>query len=322
MKKKVAIQGIAGSYHDIAARNYFEGEEIEIIGCNTFRDVISTIKKDPSILGMMAIENTIAGSLLQNHELIRESGLQVIGEYKLRISHSLVALPGTNIHDVKEVNSHPIALMQCTDFLDTLPNAKVVEKEDTAMSARWISENQLKGHAAICGKLAAQIYNMEVLAEGIETNKRNFTRFLAIADRWTADEMLKGEDKNKASVVFALPHTAGSLSKVLSVLSFYDMNLSKIQSLPIIGPITAGTGVPITAANVTSSFSAASASFATSLSSLPRIASISRSPALNTALLVSNHLGSSKPHTFPVHPPASQMTSIPPSSYNTDTAPD
>ena len=226
MKKKVAIQGIAGSYHDIAARNYHEGEEIEIIPCNTFRDVITTIKKDPSVLGMMAIENTIAGSLLQNHELIRESGLSVTGEYKLRISHSLVALPGTSIHDITEVNSHPIALMQCTDYLDTLPNAKVVEKEDTAMSARWISENQLKGHAAICGKLAAQIYKMEVLAEGIETNKRNFTRFLAIADRWTADEMLRGTDKNKSS---------GSLSKVLSVLSFYDMNLSKIQSLPIIG---------------------------------------------------------------------------------------
>ena len=234
MKKKVAIQGIAGSYHDIAARNYHEGEEIEIIPCNTFRDVITTIKKDPAILGMMAIENTIAGSLLQNHELIRESGLSVTGEYKLRISHSLVALPGTSIHEVTEVNSHPIALMQCTDFLDTLPNAKVVEKEDTAMSARWISENQLKGHAAICGKLAAQIYKMEVLAEGIETNKRNFTRFLAIADRWTADEMLRGTDKNKSSLVFALPHTSGSLSKVLSVLSFYDMNLSKIQSLPII----------------------------------------------------------------------------------------
>ncbi len=230
MKKKVAIQGIAGSYHDIAARNYHEGEEIEIIPCNTFRDVITTIKKDPAILGMMAIENTIAGSLLQNHELIRESGLSVTGE-----SHSLVALPGTSIHEVTEVNSHPIALMQCTDFLDTLPNAKVVEKEDTAMSARWISENQLKGHAAICGKLAAQIYKMEVLAEGIETNKRNFTRFLAIADRWTADEMLRGTDKNKSSLVFALPHTSGSLSKVLSVLSFYDMNLSKIQSLPIIG---------------------------------------------------------------------------------------
>ena len=235
MKKKVAIQGIAGCYHDIAARNYYEGEEIEIIPCNTFPDVISTIKKDPSIVGLMAIENTIAGSLLQNHELIRESGLRVTGEYKLRISHSLVALPGTSIHDITEVNSHPIALMQCTEFLNTLPNAKVVEKEDTAMSARWIAANHIEGHAAICGKLAAEIYGMEVLAEGIETNKRNFTRFLSIADRWVADEIMRDVDKNKSSLVFAVPHTSGSLSKVLAVLSFYDMNLTKIQSLPIIG---------------------------------------------------------------------------------------
>ena len=233
--KKVAIQGIAGSYHDIAARNYFEGEDIEIVGCNTFRDVISVIKNDPDTIGLMAIENTIAGSLLQNHELIRESGLSIVGEYKLRISHSLVALPGSKIEDIVEINSHPIALMQCADFLDTLPNAKVVEKGDTAMSARWISENNLKGHAAICGKQAAKIYNMEILAEGIETNKRNFTRFLVIADRWNVDDLLRGVQKNKSSVVFALPHTSGSLSKVLSVLSFYDMNLSKIQSLPIIG---------------------------------------------------------------------------------------
>ena len=235
MKKKVAIQGIAGCYHDIAARNYYEGEEIEIIPCNTFPEVISTIKKDPSVVGLMAIENTIAGSLLQNHELIRESGLKVTGEYKLRISHSLVALPGTSIHEVTEVNSHPIALMQCTEFLNTLPNAKAVEKEDTAMSARWIAENHMEGHAAICGKLAAQIYGMEVLAEGIETNKRNFTRFLSIADRWVADEIMRDVDKNKSSLVFAVPHTSGSLSKVLAVLSFYDMNLTKIQSLPIIG---------------------------------------------------------------------------------------
>ena len=235
MKKKVAIQGIAGCYHDIAARNYYEGEEIEIIPCTTFPYVISTIKKDPSIVGLMAIENTIAGSLLQNHELIRESGLRVTGEYKLRISHSLVALPGTSIHDITEVNSHPIALMQCTEFLNTLPNAKVVEKEDTAMSARWIAENHIEGHAAICGKLAAEIYGMEVLAEGIETNKRNFTRFLSIADRWVADEIMRDVDKNKSSLVFAVPHTSGSLSKVLAVLSFYDMNLTKIQSLPIIG---------------------------------------------------------------------------------------
>ena len=233
--RKVAIQGIDGSYHDIAARKYFEGEEIEIIGCKTFRDVISAIKNDPDIIGLMAIENTIAGSLLQNHELIREGGLSIVGEYKLRISHSLVALPGSKLEDIVEINSHPIALMQCADFLDTLPNVKVVEKGDTAMSARWISENKLTGHAAICGKLAAEIYHMEILAEGIETNKRNFTRFLVLADRWNVDDLLRGVQKNKSSIVFALPHTSGSLSKVLSVLSFYDMNLSKIQSLPIIG---------------------------------------------------------------------------------------
>ena len=235
MKKKVAIQGIAGCFHDIAARNYYEGEEIEIIPCITFPDVIAAVKRDPSVVGMMAIENTIAGSLLQNHELIRESGLKVTGEYKLRISHSLVALPGSSIHDITEVNSHPIALMQCMEFLNTLPNAKVVEKEDTALSAKWIADNKLEGHAAICGKLAAEIYGMEVLAEGIETNKRNFTRFLSIADRWVADEIMRGVDKNKSSLVFAVPHSSGSLSKVLAVLSFYDMNLTKIQSLPIIG---------------------------------------------------------------------------------------
>lgn len=235
MKKRVAIQGIAGSYHDIAARNYFEGEEVETIPCNTFREVIGTIKKDPSIVGLMAIENTIAGSLLQNHELIRESGLSIVGEYKLRISHALVALPGSSIHDITEINSHPIALMQCMDFLDTLPHVKVVEKGDTAGSAHWIADNQLKGHAAICGKLAAEIYHMEVLAEGIESNKHNFTRFLAIADKWIANEMLRSVEKDKASLVFSLPHTIGSLAKILSILSFYDMNLTKIQSLPIIG---------------------------------------------------------------------------------------
>jgi prephenate dehydratase len=235
MKKKVAIQGIAGSYHAIAAAHYFEKEEIEIIGCDTFKDVIAAIRKDPSVAGLMAIENTIAGSLLQNHELIRQSGFTVVGEYKLRISHSLAALPGISIHEITEIDSHPIALMQCADFLDTLPNVTIVEKEDTAMSAQWIAEKQLKGHAAICSRQAAEIFGLEVLAEGIETNKRNFTRFLVISDPWTADEILRGTVKNKASLVFALPHTVGSLSQILSVLSFYDMNLTKIQSLPIVG---------------------------------------------------------------------------------------
>ena len=235
MNKKVTIQGIAGCYHEAAARSYFGEEEIETVPCSTFPEMFDRMNNDRSLLGIIAIENTIAGSILQNHELLRKSELSIIGEYKLRISHVLAALPGETMDDLLEVNSHPMALMQCGDFLQAHPKMKVVEKDDTAGSAQEISHRHLSGHAAICGKLAAEIYGMEVLAEGIETNKRNFTRFLAIADRWTADEMMKDSIKNKASLVFALPHTAGSLSKVLSVLSFYDMNLTKIQSLPIIG---------------------------------------------------------------------------------------
>ena len=233
--KKVAIQGITGSYHDMAARQYYEGEEIETVGYNTFREVVQSVRNAPSVVGLMAIENTIAGSLLQNHELIRESGCRIIGEYKLRISHTLAALPGMTLREVTEVDSHPIALMQCGDFLATLPHVRLVETEDTAVSARRIAEQQLKGHAAICSRQAAGIYGLETLAEGIETNRRNYTRFLAIADRWHAEELMEGVVRNKASLVFATPHTVGSLSKVLTILSFYDMNLTKIQSLPIIG---------------------------------------------------------------------------------------
>ncbi|MDR1676193.1 MAG: prephenate dehydratase [Tannerella sp.] len=235
MKKKVAIQGIIGSYHDLAARRYYEGEEIEIAPCNTFRDVVRYVRNDSSAVGLMAIENTIAGSLLQNHELIRESGCSIVGEYKLRISHTLSALPGTVLQEVVEVDSHPIALMQCGDYLDTLPHVRLVEMEDTAVSARRIAEQRLRGHAAICSRQAAEIYGLETLAEGIETNKRNYTRFLVVADRWKAEELLEGTQKNKASLVFALPHTSGSLSRALTILSFYDMNLTKIQSLPIVG---------------------------------------------------------------------------------------
>ncbi len=236
MKKKIAIQGVEGAYHEIAAREYFkQEEEIEILPCNQFRDVISALKKDPTLIGIMAIENTIAGSLLQNHELIRESDLAVIGEKKLRISHCLAALQGETIHDIKEINSHPIALMQCGNFLDTLPHVKVVETEDTALSAKLIAEKQLSGHAAICSKYAANLYGLNILSEGIETNKRNFTRFLLLSNRWNAEELLQDHVLSKSSVVFTLPHTEGSLSKVLTILSFYDINLTKIQSLPIIG---------------------------------------------------------------------------------------
>jgi len=233
--KKVAIQGGLGAYHGIAAEKFFSNEEVEIIPCITFRDIFKTIQKDPTVVGIMAIENTIAGSLLPNYELLREYKLPIAGEYKLRISHCLAALPGQTIHDIHEIQSHPIALMQCNDFINTLPGVKVVEHEDTALAARDIAEKQLQGSAAICSERAAEIYGLNILATGIETNKHNFTRFLIFGHQWIVEEIRQDEAINKASIVFTLPHNEGSLSKVLSVFSFYDINLTKIQSLPIIG---------------------------------------------------------------------------------------
>lgn len=234
--RKIAIQGTLGSYHDIAAHKYFEGEDIELICCATFEEVFASIKKDSRTIGMLAIENTIAGSLLQNNELLRQSGAQIIGEYKLRISHCFVCLPDEDWDDLTEVNSHPIALMQCREFLSQHPRLKVVEAEDTALSAETIKQENLKGHAAICSKAAAELYGMKILQQGIETNKHNFTRFLIVADPWQVDELNRDNRiVNKSSMVFTLPHTEGSLSQVLSILSFYRINLTKIQSLPIIG---------------------------------------------------------------------------------------
>lgn len=233
--KKVAIQGVVGSYHDIAAHQYFQNEEIELICCSTFEEVFEHIRRDSSIIGMVAIENTIAGSLLHNYELLRDSGTTIIGEHKLRISHSLLCLPDEDWDDLIEVNSHPVALAQCRDFLNKHANLKVVETADTAGSAKDISSKQLKGHAAICSKFAAPIYGMKVLEESIETNKHNFTRFLVISDPWQADELRNRKDSNKANIVFSLPHCEGSLSQILSIFSFYRISLTKIQSLPIIG---------------------------------------------------------------------------------------
>lgn len=233
----VAIQGIHGAYHEVAARKYFEGseDEIEILPCSHFKDVVASVKKDPNIIGIIAIENTIAGSLLQNHELIRESDLSIVGEQKIRITHSLATLPGETLSDIKEINSHPIALMQCGNFLETIPDVKIVETSDTALSAKQISEKKLQNHAAICSRYAAELYGLTVLQEGIETNKRNFTRFLLLCNSWLAEDLLKNAVINKSSLVFTLTHAEGSLSKVLTIFSFYNINLTKIQSLPIIG---------------------------------------------------------------------------------------
>ena len=233
--KKVTIQGVTGCFHEAAARNYFKGEEIETVPCMSFPELFSAMAKENDLYGIMAIENTIAGSLLQNHELLRSSDLQIIGEYKLRISHVLAVLPGQTIDDITEVHSHPIALMQCGDFLKQHPSLKVVEKDDTAGSAKEIAENSLKGHATICGELAAKLYGLDILYKGIETNKRNSTRFLVLCDGNRIDTGNHTKDVNKASLVLSLPHTHGSLSKILTIFSFYDINLTKIQSMPIIG---------------------------------------------------------------------------------------
>jgi len=233
--RRIAIQGIIGSFHDIAAHQYFEGEQIELICCSTFEQVFENIKRDPTVIGMLAIENTIAGSLLHNYELLRDSGTTVVGEHKLHISHSIVCLPEDSWETLIEVNSHPVALMQCRNFLSNHPDMKIVEAEDTAGAAAFISKNHLIGHAAICSKFAASLYGMKVLEEAIEDNKHNFTRFLVVCNPQKADFLRPIEKANKSSMVFSLPHEEGSLSQVLSILSFYKINLTKIQSLPIIG---------------------------------------------------------------------------------------
>ena len=164
--KRVAIQGGVGAYHEIAAREYFKGEELEIVPCSTFKDIFIEAEKDPDLIGIMAIENTIAGSLLQNHDLLKLNKLQIAGEQKQRISHSLAVLPGVKIDEVQEVMSHPMALMQCEEFLDTLTGIKIVEHDDTALAARDIKEKNMRSTAAICSSLAAKIYGLDILAEG------------------------------------------------------------------------------------------------------------------------------------------------------------
>ncbi|MCF0198862.1 MAG: prephenate dehydratase [Bacteroidaceae bacterium] len=233
--KRIAIQGVPGCFHDIAAHRYFTNEDIQLLCCDTFEQVFELVQQNPDILCMAAIENTIAGSLLHNYELLRESGLTIVGEHKLRISHSVMCLPDEDWDDLREINSHPVALMQCRNFLNEHPQLKVVEVLDTAGAAADISKQQLRGHAAICHRDAAAIYGMKILAEGIETNKHNFTRFLVVSNPLTASCLRDITRCNKASIVFSLTHEEGSLAAVLSVLSFYKINLTKIQSLPIIG---------------------------------------------------------------------------------------
>ena len=233
--KRIAIQGLIGSFHDIAAHQFFDGEQVQLICCATFEEVFENIKRAPTVIGMLAIENTIAGSLLHNYELLREADITVVGEHKLHISHCICCLPEDSWETVQEVHSHPVALMQCRGFLANHPELKAVESEDTAGSAKYIAEHQCRGWAAICSAEAAKLYGMKILEDHIEDNKHNFTRFLVTCHPQKADFLRPLQDTDKSSLVFALPHEEGSLSQVLSILSFYRINLTKIQSLPIIG---------------------------------------------------------------------------------------
>lgn len=233
--KRIAIQGIIGSFHDIAAHQYFEGEQIQLICCQTFEEVFEAMKADPTTLALVAIENTIAGSLLHNYELLRESDVTIVGEHKLHIQHSISCLPEDDWNTLTEVHSHPVALMQCRNFLSKHPGIAAVEDEDTAGSAEKINRLQKKHWAAICHSDAARYYGLKVLEDSIEDNKHNYTRFLVLSNPMKADFLRPINEADKASLVFSLPHEEGSLSKILTILSFYGINLTKIQSLPVIG---------------------------------------------------------------------------------------
>lgn len=224
---KVTIQGERGSFHEVAARQFFNYDDIEIVPCSTFDLTLSRTKAGDADFAVMAIENARSGSILHNYTLIRESGMKILGEHNLRIVQNLLAIPGQTIDDIKEIRTHPIAIQQCMNFLNLHHNITLIESEDTAGSARQISENRLKGVAAIASSNAAEIYGLEIIAPGIETYKQNYTRFLIIGSED------KGNTKgNKVSVCFSTGHKPGSLAAVLVKLAELDINLSKIQSVP------------------------------------------------------------------------------------------
>lgn len=231
MNKKVSIQGYEGSFHQVAARQFF-GKNVEIIPCNSFRDVVKTAAdSSKSDGGVMAIENSIAGSILPNYNLLQKSDLQITGEVYLPIKHHLLVNPGVKLEDIREVHSHYMALLQCTDFLDK-HNWKMVETTDTASSAKNIRQHNSKHIAAIASKLAAELFQLKILVPNIHTMKNNYTRFLVLQRE---EDTMPVEDANKASINFHTNHTKGSLVKALAKIADEGINLSKLQSMPIPG---------------------------------------------------------------------------------------
>lgn len=230
MIKRVAIQGGRGSFHEQASKLFYK-QNISTVCCNTFDDLFTSINEGTSDAAIIAIENTISGGLLSNYSLLHNYNIPVKGEVYLRIEQNLMALPGQSIEQINEVRSHYMAISQTRKFFNNYPHIRLVESVDTAMSAEEISVSKLKGVGAVASKLAAELFDLEILAPGIETYKENFTRFLIL------DKNIKLEETqiNKASLCFTTGHQVGCLSKVLSIFTFYDLNLTKIQSLPMPG---------------------------------------------------------------------------------------
>ena len=231
MIKKISIQGFEGSFHQVAAQQFF-GNDVEIICCSTFREVVKiAADKNKSDGGVMAIENSLAGSILPNYNLLQKSHLKIVGEIYLHIKQNLLINPGVKLEDIREVHSHPMALLQCTEYLEKY-NWKLIETEDTALSAKHVHQHRSKHIAAIASKLAAELYQLNIVAPNIHTLKNNYTRFLVLETPESAKDI---NDADKASVNFQTDHSKGSLAKVLTKIADGDINLSKLQSLPIPG---------------------------------------------------------------------------------------
>jgi prephenate dehydratase len=229
MKTKISIQGYEGSFHQMAAQQFF-GKNVEVIPCATFREVVKlAASKKESDGGVMAIENSIAGSILPNYNLLQRSTLVIVGEIYLQIKQNLLVNAGVKLEDIREVHSHPMAIQQCFDFLDKY-NWKLVETEDTALSAKQIHQHKSKHIAAIAAKLAAELFNLDVIVPNIHTLKNNYTRFLILKRDEAAQKI---DEADKASVSFHTDHSRGSLAKVLTKIAEGGINLSKLQSFPI-----------------------------------------------------------------------------------------
>ena len=230
MNLKIAIQGVQGSFHHQVANQYF-GDTIALEECDSFNDVVKSLKLSKADKAVMAIENSIAGSILPNYALIDKNDLHIIGEHYLDIHMNLMALKGQKIEDIKEVHSHPIALLQCEVFFSQYPHIKLVESVDTAETAKRIQEQKILGIAAVAAPIAAMLYDLEILAAGIHTIKSNKTRFVIVKSQ---NRELPKDEINKASLKFELDDTPGSLATVLNVMNNCKLNLTKIQSLPVI----------------------------------------------------------------------------------------